>query len=62
MKKITPMARIIDLFSTESLETCAMLIDAAQQLVKSRQTRNSVKPTRRTRMPETPASEDKVGA
>jgi hypothetical protein len=36
MRKLTPIAKIIEIFSTESLESCQQLLDAAETLVKNR--------------------------
>ena len=54
MKKVTAMARVIDIFQTESLETCEQLLDAAQAIVKSRRTRNTATPKRRSAAAEKP--------
>lgn len=44
------MARIIDIFSTEPLDACQQLLDAATQLVKSRKARNTPEPKRRQKV------------
>lgn len=46
MRKITATARVIDIFSTESLESCAILLDVAESILKQRQARNTPKSKR----------------
>lgn len=48
MKKVTPMTRIIDIFSTAPLDECQQLLDAAQALVKSRSRTPTTTTKRRT--------------
>ena len=45
MKRITPLARVIEVFSTCSPAEGEQLLDAAKQILKSRQERNQ--PARR---------------
>lgn len=61
MKKVTPMARIIDIFSTEPLEACEALLDAAQGIVRNRRTRNSAPTAKRRPRSEPAAATTKEG-
>lgn len=47
MKKLTALARVIDVFSTEPIEKLDDLLAAAQQIAKSRRQRNQPERTRR---------------
>lgn len=46
MKKASPMTRIIDIFSTESIETCEQLLDAAKSILKNRRPKTTRAPRR----------------
>lgn len=47
MKRITPLARVIEVFSTCSPAEGEQLLDAAKQILKSRQERNQPSTRRR---------------
>jgi hypothetical protein len=61
MRKLTPIAKIIEIFSTESLESCQQLLDAAETLVKNR--RKAEAPTvPKRRAPRGPDTTSKEGS
>jgi hypothetical protein len=56
MRRITPMARVIEIFSTCTPSEGEALLDAAQTLLKNRRDRNQP-PTRRRKVDAEPAKD-----